>query len=297
MGIQTTDIKILWAKAAGRCSMSDCRQPLIAEASAGVPSGSILIGENCHIVGDSKDGPRGKSPLSDEDRDRYPNLILLCRNHHRIIDRDPDAWPIEVLHQIKSDHELWVETQLTQCEQSRADKLYSQLVNAATDNLLLAHWDAISDHAIRGLLLAKFVEGAGRFGELIFRTVWPDDKPELESALKNLNERVDAYVKHFLSLAHLRNDDVWVEDRSWKKVLRDDYDDYAEKSTRWEQRAVNLLANIVVALNEYADAVRKNLNPDYFFLQGKFTLHDSMGVTNELQEIHYMPTNYIPNEC
>lgn len=295
MGIQTTDIKILWAKAAGRCSMPDCRQPLIAEASDSVLSGNILIGENCHIVGDSKDGPRGKSPLSDEERDRYPNLILLCRNHHRIIDRDPDAWPIEILHQVKSDHELWVETQLTQCEQSRADRLYSQLVNAATDDLLLAHWDAISDHAIRGILFKDFVEGAGRFGELMFRTVWPGDKPYLESALQNLHARLGAYVNHFLSLAHF-DGHVWTEDRTWKKEWRDDYDHYAAKSTKWEQKATNLLYNVVFALNEYADAVRENLNPDYFFLQGKFTLCDSMGVTNELQPIHYLPVSYIQIE-
>lgn len=296
MGIQSTDLKILWAKAAGRCAMQDCRKPLIAEASDDVASKNVLIGENCHIVAESEGGPRGASKLTSEDRDRYPNLILLCRNHHRIIDQDPSAWPIELLHQIKADHEIWVETQLTLCNQSRADRLYSELVNAATSNLLLASWDAVSDHAVRGLLLSEFVEGAGRFGELIFRTVWPGDKPELENVLQNLAARVNAYVKHFLSLAYLRGDHVWVEDKSWKKVWRQDYDDYAARSTSWEQKGTDLLANVVVALNEYADAVRKHLNPDYFFLQGKFTLYDSMGVTNELEPIHYMPQRYRPIE-
>lgn len=296
MTVQATDIKILWAKAAGRCSMPDCRMPLIADASEGVASAKVLVGENCHIVAGKGDGPRGKSRLPIEDRDRYPNLILLCRNHHGIIDRDADAWPVELLHQIKSDHELWVETQLTECVQSRADRLYSQLVNAVTDDLLLSHWDVISDNAVRGLLVDKFVEGSSRFSEQMFRTVWPGDKPQLESALRNLDERIDIYVKHFLSLARLRADAVWVEDKSWKSVWRDDYDDYAERSEKWVQKALKLLLNIVVALNEYAEAVRRYLNPDYFFLQGKFTLCDSMGVTNGLQPIHYMPADYIPIE-
>ena len=163
-------------------------------------------------------------------------------------------------------------------------------------NLLLARWDAVSDHAVRGILFGEFVEGAGRFGKLIFRTVWPGDTPELEDALRNLEARVHAYVKHFLTLAFLREDDVWFEDKSWKSVWRKDYDNYAARSTKWEQKGINLLANIVVALNEYADAVRKHLNPDYFFLQGKFTLYDSLGVTNELQPIHYMPQRYRPIE-
>lgn len=293
MTIQPTDIKILWAKAAGRCSFSDCRKPLVADASDAVPSGNVLIGDNCHIVADSKDGPRGKSRLSAKDRDRYPNLILLCRNHHRIIDGDPNAWTVELLHQIKSDHELWVETQLTVSDQTRAERLYAQLVNSATENLHLDNWDTISDHAVRGLLLDRFVEGSATFGEMVFRTVWPEDKPDLERAIQNLNSRVEAYVKHFLSLARLRNDTAWVEDKSWKKVWRDDYDKYATRSEKWEKKGMNMLANVVVALNEYADAVRRHLNPDYFLLQGKFTLYDSMGVTNELRPTHYIPGTYI----
>jgi len=296
MGIPPTDIKILWAKAAGKCSMPDCRKPLIADASSELASKSVVIGENCHIVAHSKRGPRGASKLTDEDRNRYPNLILLCANHHTIVDQDRDAWPIELLHQIKADHELWVETQLTLSDQSRAERLYSELINAATSNLLLARWDSVSDHAVRGLLLGKFVEGVGWFGELIFRTVWPGENPGLEEALRNLDARVRAYVDHFLTLAVLREDDVWVEDKSWKRVWRDDYDRYAARSTKWEQKGNSLLANVVVALNEYADAVRRHLNPDYFFLQGKFTLYDSMGVTNELQPIHYMPQHYRPIE-
>ncbi len=276
--------------------MAECRKQLVADASEAVPSKAILLGENCHIVAESEGGPRGKSDLSEKDRNRYPNLILLCANHHTTIDQDPDSWSIEKLHQIKADHEIWVETQLTEINLSRSDVLYSQLVNSASDNLYLNNWEAISDHAIRGLLFNDFVEGAGIFGKDVFKTIWPGDKVELELAIKNLAERVDAYIKHFISLSYLRDDNVWVEDKHWKKTWREDFDKYADRSKKWEQTAANLLANIVVALNEFSDAVRANLNPDFFLLQGKFTLYDSMGVTNELQEIHYMPSEYIEIE-
>ncbi|WP_121971270.1 hypothetical protein [Leptolyngbya sp. BC1307] len=91
-------------------------------------------------------------------------------------------------------------------------------------------------------------------------------------------------------------DDFWAEDKSWKKTWREDFDQCAEESKKWEKVADNLLANIVVALNEFSDAVRVNLNPDFFLLQGKFTLYDSLGVTNESQGIHYMPSEYIEIE-
>jgi len=293
MAIQPLDMKILWAKAAGRCSMQQCRKRLVADASQAVPSKNILIGENCHIVADKNNGPRGKSNLPKKDRDRYPNLILLCRNHHGVVDKDPAAWPIEKLHQVKADHELWVETQLAQSEQTIEDQLYSMLVNAATEGLQLARWEAISDHAIRGLLLNSFVEGAGSFGTKVFKTVWPKKKPELEAAIRNLAERVDAYIKYFMTRARLRSDAWWVEDKTWKRKWRDDYDELTADARAWQQKTANLLANIVVALNEYASSVRSQLKPDYFLLQGNFTLYDSMGVTNNLHEVHYMPSKYI----
>lgn len=296
MAFQQKDLKILWGKAAGICSMPDCRKKLVADASEAVSSKAILLGENCHIVAESEGGPRGESDLCETDRNRYPNLILLCANHHTIIDQDPSSWSIEKLHQIKADHEIWVETQLTDINMSSSDELYSQLVNSATENLYLHNWEAISDHAIRGLLFNNFVEGAGRFSTVVFKTIWPGDIVDLELAIKNLAQRVDAYIKHFISLGYLRNDNVWVEDKRWKKTWRKDFDLYAEMSKKWEQTAVNLLANIVVALNEFSNAVRATLNPDYFLLQGKFTLYDSIGVTNELQEIHYMPSEYIAIE-
>ena len=90
MAIQPKDQKILWAKSAGRCSMPECREKLVLEASEKVPSKNLLIGENCHIVAKSEDGPRGNSILTKEERNRYPNLILLCSNHHIVIDIDPE---------------------------------------------------------------------------------------------------------------------------------------------------------------------------------------------------------------
>lgn len=293
MTIQQKDIKILWSRAAGRCSFPACRAKLVVDASKVVPSQKVLIGKNCHIVAENSGGPRGNSLLPIEDRNRYPNLILLCSNHHDIIDHDPESWPVELLHQLKADHELWVETQLTESTQNRADELYSNIINAATDGLFLSRWEIISDHAIRDILYKNFVDGTNCFCELVFKANWPGERVELENAIKNLAERVDRYIKHFMTLARLRNDKVWVEDKTWKSIWRNNYHEYAEQSKNWQKKGGNLLGNVIVALNEYAEEVRKSINPDYFFLQGKFVLYDSLGVTNEMQEIWYIPEKYI----
>ena len=276
--------------------MPDCPIELIAQSAGEENSRNALIGENCHIVAKQTKGPRGKSVLSKADRDRYSNLILLCKNHHAAIDHNPADWPIEKLHKIKSDHELWVETQLRTSQPSKSDEWYIALVESTTKDLRLKSWLGICDLAINGSLLNDFVEGSGKFGTKVFTSVWPGERPELEEAIKNLSDRIDRYIKYFLTLAYLRDDKVWIENKTWKRKLRDDYHEYAAKSRIWQQTSTNLLCNVVVALNDYADAVRADLINDYLIFQGKFTLYDSMGVTNEFKEIHYMPTKYIDIE-
>ncbi len=70
MAFQQKDLKILWEKAAARCSLPECRKGLVADAAKSVPSKAILLGENCHIVAENKGGPRGESDLSKNDRNR-----------------------------------------------------------------------------------------------------------------------------------------------------------------------------------------------------------------------------------
>jgi hypothetical protein len=50
-------------------------------------------------------GPRYSLAQSASERQRFENLILLCGNHHKIIDDDPDSFSVERLRKMKSDHE------------------------------------------------------------------------------------------------------------------------------------------------------------------------------------------------
>lgn len=43
--------------------------------------------------------------MSDEDRNKAANLVLLCSAHHTVIDRNPHVYSVHVLRQIKADHE------------------------------------------------------------------------------------------------------------------------------------------------------------------------------------------------
>ena len=71
---------------------------------------------------------------------------------------------------------------------------------------------------------------------------------------------------------------------------------YSERAKKWYERHFLLLRNLVIALNEFADVVRSSINPNYFLFEGKFTIYDSLGTTNEMEEVHYLPKNYKDTE-
>ncbi|MCU1400765.1 MAG: afsR10 [Acidimicrobiales bacterium] len=107
MTIRDRDRKILWARSGNRCAI--CRTVLVEDATG--LDREAVIGEEAHIVGRSDEGPRGVNDLVD--RDVYENLILLCRDHHRVVDAQPESYPAGELRRVKRSHEAWVEAMLT----------------------------------------------------------------------------------------------------------------------------------------------------------------------------------------
>jgi NB-ARC domain len=106
MPISLKTHKMLWGRAASRCAFPDCRRELVMNRSE--QNDESLIGEECHVVAREAKGARGKSAISLKVRDAYDNLILLCNIHHKLIDDQPDTYPVSRLKQMKADHEKWV---------------------------------------------------------------------------------------------------------------------------------------------------------------------------------------------
>ena len=103
-------LKLLWGRAAGRCAMADCRVELFVTEDDYDPV--CVIGEMGHIAASSNAGPRAKVDLDVRARDKYKNLILLCRNCHRKVDTLKRSYSDERLLEIKASHEAWVRTAL-----------------------------------------------------------------------------------------------------------------------------------------------------------------------------------------
>lgn len=108
--INKKDLKILWARSAGRCSFPECKLKLIIENPE---TSDQIIGEVAHIIAKSQKGPRGIPDFNPEYLNSYENLILLCPNHHRLIDSFPEKYKSEILKEMKHNHEIRIREILT----------------------------------------------------------------------------------------------------------------------------------------------------------------------------------------
>lgn len=90
-------LKRLFALSGNRCAFPKCGSAIV--------QAETLVGEVCHIRAASPGGPRFEQGQSAEDRHAFENLILLCANHHAVVDHDPAAYSVERLLLMKADHE------------------------------------------------------------------------------------------------------------------------------------------------------------------------------------------------
>lgn len=93
----------LWAKAAGRCEYDGCNKLLYKDD---LTSEDINRGFVAHIIAASPDGPRGDVVLSAQLVDDIGNVMLMCHDHHRLIDHEQVAeHTVDRLRAMKKKHE------------------------------------------------------------------------------------------------------------------------------------------------------------------------------------------------
>jgi hypothetical protein len=105
--ILSRDQKILWGRSGNRCAIPECRKKLVIDKTP--DDRESIIGEMAHIKGENPGAPRYDKNMTDTQRNSYDNLILVCRDDHKKIDDQPNTYTFEKLHQIKKQHEIWVE--------------------------------------------------------------------------------------------------------------------------------------------------------------------------------------------
>lgn len=103
MSISNRDKKFLWTRAGNCCSYRYEGEICNEELAILKDEKKVLIGEECHIVGKDSSKPRYIDEFPK--KETLSNRILLCRNHHKMIDDNEDIYSIDILKKMKKEHE------------------------------------------------------------------------------------------------------------------------------------------------------------------------------------------------
>lgn len=109
---QDRDLKLLFGKSGMYCAFPDCRARLLAKATG--RDDEAVLAHIAHIVAHSDTGPRADAEFPKNQRDKYPNLVLLCAHHHGLVDEQDSEYTVEQLQAWKDELEVWVEERLTE---------------------------------------------------------------------------------------------------------------------------------------------------------------------------------------
>lgn len=116
----------LYTKAGDCCAYPGCPERFLHEEG--------YLADICHIEALNPEGPRyNNAPeITDDHRNSEPNLILLCKNHHYIIDRknengDP-YYSTEQLKAMKRAHEELVESARNKITQAKQPSILTRIV-------------------------------------------------------------------------------------------------------------------------------------------------------------------------
>ena len=124
-------IKRLFGLAGNTCSYPECSEKLV--------STDHNVSQICHIEAFSKGGPRYNSKSSDKERNDYPNLILLCKNHHGIVDeKDSNGLPrysVTELKAMKQTHEDWFEATRSSAFSINSPSLIAKVIKNLSSHL------------------------------------------------------------------------------------------------------------------------------------------------------------------
>ena len=299
MSLSNKTLKMLWGRAAGRCSHPDCRLDVFFdESEADTPT---LVGENCHVISEKDGGPRSDPSVPSDQIDSYSNLILMCRNHHKVIDDTENGereYSIERLRQIKRDHETWVRDQLgMDPDKQRDEEYYVQIVDGWESKCHIDHWlawsSSILSHGQPAMQkdVSADLEDARRW---IMNRVWPQRYPTLERAFENFRLVLEDFHNTFLSETEVLGERLitvrFYQIREWNEER---YQSLLRQYEYHVGMVSDLMLELTRAANLICDEVRLNLMPWYRRDEGRLMVQS--GPTLDLSFTEWV-AQYRPEE-
>ena len=189
----------LWGKAGGRCQYEGCNTPLWLDTLTKAEFNTSYI---AHIIADKPKGPRGDQKLSAKLAADLSNLMLMCDEHHRLIDKiDVAGHPPDRLREMKRNHEERIEL-LTSIQEDKKSHilLYGANIGQQSANVswgkaavaMVPHHCPAEPQALEiGMVNSAFRDDEPRFWEI-----------ERENLRRQFNEKVRSRLQNG-SIKHL----------------------------------------------------------------------------------------------
>lgn len=269
MSISIKTHKLLWGRSGNRCAI--CKTELV-ESQTDTDDPSIL-GEECHIIANHDGGPRSEPSLPDSDRDKADNLILLCRNHHKIVDDQFEAYTVERLRAIKSEHEKWVAATLEkspyleQATLNIAANVDRWAELAAVDNWQRAYDGLLADAIPR--LTKERLESLETLRNFLHARFKEPKFDSIERALDIFNLVLNDFLRVFRMYA-IESGDWWQTERFYK-IREWDPDRYARLHRHYMAHVAiseDLFYEMTRSANLVITSVRRQLQSNYRQTEG-----------------------------
>lgn len=257
-----------------------CRRQLVHDATE--TDDESLVGEIAHIVAAADQGSRGDPTMTNEARNRADNLILLCGDHHKLVDDQQNTYTVEKLRDIKRVHEATVSAALSPAEkeEQRDDSIYAAYVDEWLDRL--ERWGAWTNGLMQAqpTLLVSDRDALRSLVEYIFRRIWPKRYPELENAFHNFRFVLSDLLSEFERHAHEDHPgQLWTEKfykREWHPT--DKYQQLLEEYEFHNDLISDLVLETARAANYVADMVRQYIDSSFRLDEGAFVVTAGMGM-------------------
>ena len=119
-------LRELYLKSGNQCAFPVCTRVMLNKEG-------VFVGQICHIEAAEEGGERFNDSMSDEERAAFPNLMLMCYEHH-VITNDVDTYPVAVLQAMKAAHEAKFTDPAQAILDGNASQVASDIVQIGTEN-------------------------------------------------------------------------------------------------------------------------------------------------------------------
>lgn len=276
--------RMLWGRAASRCSMPECRRELVIDSL--YTDDPSLIGEAAHIVAEQPDGPRGNSSLPIDQRNKYANLILLCNIHHKQVDDHVREFTVERLIRMKAAHESWVQTSLAGFDSRRQadDEQWAGYIEAWAVRAELDTWLNRTSGLLQPIPSVDklFFDQLDALREWIFSRVWPEGRSELRDALENFRFVVNDFVNVFRKHSEPDFDGTILSTKQFYQIKEWNPELYHSLLKRFDfhvDLVHDLTYEMTRAANYVCDKVRANLDRTFRIDQGVLLVRRGMDMS------------------